>query len=137
MVKFTYVYFIIETKNVNHTALFNAAKECQDLKADNFRRMFYTDKSQTHRHDRYLNTREYEEVLVRCSAVLFRLDINFIDYKSRRNHTRYAVIFRKIFKEDEKNQAQAIQSMNIFIKKYQRVPIDIKVCSGEKLPTTI
>ena len=122
-----YVYFILDVENINHTQLYNDAREYRDFRETSFKKMFYHKGCEDIK-----SSREHEEVVIRCCEV-FLLDVKFLDKKTRRSDKRYSIIYRKVVCDIGKKEALTI--CQSFIKKYQKTKSDVEIKVEKSLPS--
>ncbi len=119
--KFSFIKITIPTINVNHTALYNDALTFSDFQSSSFQAMYKTDSNIYKKYNR--DSREHDEVISRAVKVMGLK----VCYKTKKNTTRYAVIYAQCRTEDTGSRDNIIKKLREFVRKYQRIPTEISL----------
>ena len=110
--KVNYAYIVMETTNVNHTALYTAADKTGELATDSFKRLY----SSPGGRYKDLKSREHDEVISRAVPVLgFR--VSFREVSNCRLRRRFVVIYKRINSE---SMTQTETELQNFFKHFRR-----------------
>lgn len=137
--KFLYVYIMMRTDDVNHTALYKDAEKIGgkdgSFKSDTFQRCFYSSPKYGGK-DR--SSREHDEVISRALPVLGFSKTYYVE-RTKRTVTRYLVVYEKLkltktCKGDDELVDQATLKLQDFYKHYRRKVSTITVHESKRLP---
>lgn len=120
--KYSYAYIIIETNNVNHTALYTAGEKTGKMATDSFRRLYLSPGGQ----GKDLKSREHDEVISRAVPTL-DLNVTFREFSTKRTIRRFAVIYKRTNIMDPDLVVGSIKELQDFFKHFRRHPSDVIV----------
>lgn len=107
-------YLVMETNDINHTALYKTGEVKEGFKLDTFKRLFYTSPGR----GKDVTSREHDEIISGIIPLL-GLHVFYRETHTKKNTRRFAIIYKKIIStEAEINEAK--REMEDFYRHYRR-----------------
>jgi hypothetical protein len=114
--KHIYGYIVMETNDVNHTALFTAAEKTGTMTTDSFRRLYLTAGGR----DKDLGSREHDEVISRTVPIL-GFSVTYRELQNKTRKRRFAIIYKRINTTTEPDAKVNLENqLQDFYKHYRR-----------------
>lgn len=133
MPKLTFIYIILETNRINHTALYKEAKNHNDFDDENFKRSYFNRNIYGEWNSKSMDlqvngnknksSREHDEVLSKT------ISLSKFKKKTKKDSQRFLCFYSKIFKgtsnkNKESNETEIRISFEKFLKHYERFSQD-------------
>lgn len=119
--KLIYIYFVINTCDINHTALATDTIKKYNINLDTFNRLYYTTPTKFGPKDR--TSREHDEIVSKC-ANAFGLTVKYIETRTRKDVIRHAIIYKRIRSDKYDDVKEIHKTLEYFIKHFHRYPND-------------
>ena len=115
--RYVHAYIIMETNNVNHTALYSAVNKTDEFKSESFKRLYWSIPSPYGRKD--LSSREHDEVIARAVPVL-GFTASFREFVTKKSTRRFVVISKRVDTNEADVMAKASIGLQTFYKQFRR-----------------